>query len=69
MPEQVLNFGFPKVESGVQIITVTSGETLDPLTIDPGTYWLEPGATLHNGPASMVVEIYLCAVDVRIAGK
>lgn len=68
-PEQVLNFGFPKVESGVQIITVASGESLDPLAAAPGTYWLEPGATLHNGPASMVVEIYTCVVDVRITGK
>lgn len=68
-PEQVLNFGFPKVESCVQIITVASGETLDPLAAAPGTYWLEPGATLHNGPESLVVEIYTCVVDVRITGK
>lgn len=68
-PEQVINFGFPKVESGVQIITVASGESLDPLTAAPETYWLEPGATLDNGPASLVVEIYTCVVDVRITGK
>lgn len=67
-PEQVLNFGFPKVETGVQIITVASGESLDPLTADQGVYWLETGATLKNGPQALIKEIYTCLVEVRIKG-
>lgn len=67
-PEQVLNLDFPKVESGVQIATVASGETLDPLAVEPGTYWLETGAILKNGPESMIKEIYTCLVEVRIKG-
>lgn len=65
-PQQVLNFGFPKVESGIQVITIPTGETFDPLAAEPGIYWLETGATLLNGPVSTVVAIYTCVVEVRV---
>ncbi|NQF31050.1 prophage tail fiber N-terminal domain-containing protein [Enterobacter asburiae] len=65
-PQQVLNFGFPKMESGMQVVTIASGEFFDPLEAEPGIYWLETGATLLNGPASTLVAIYTCAVEVRV---
>lgn len=65
-PKQVLNFGFPKVESGMQVVTVPSGDSFDPLEAEPGIYWLETGSTLLNGPVSTVVAIYTCAVEVRV---
>ncbi|ELE9727862.1 prophage tail fiber N-terminal domain-containing protein [Enterobacter kobei] len=65
-PEQVLNFGFPKVSGGMQIITIASGESFDPLEAEPGIYWLETGATLLNGPSSTLVSIYTCTVEVRV---
>ena len=66
-PEQVLNFGFPKIESGggMDVVTIPSGESFDPLMAEPGIYVLETGATLLHGPASGLVAIYTCAVMVR----
>ena len=50
----------------MQVVTIASGESFDPLEAEPGIYWLETGATLLNGPASTLVAIYTCAVEVRV---
>lgn len=64
-PQQVLNFGFPKAGAG-EVTVIASGETFDPLSAEPGTYWLETGATLANAPGSTLIAIYTCAVEVRV---
>ncbi|WP_329502726.1 prophage tail fiber N-terminal domain-containing protein [Klebsiella aerogenes] len=53
---------------GATITIIPSGEILDPLTAEPGTYYLGVGAILHNGPGANLISIYTALVTVRIKG-
>ncbi|URO00951.1 hypothetical protein NB069_08820 [Leclercia adecarboxylata] len=53
---------------GPTITHITSGQSLDPLTAAPGIYYLETGAILNNGPQSVITEMYIALVTVRVTG-
>lgn len=68
-PEQILNLGLPKGDtgSGSSVTLVPSGQEIDPLTAAEGNYYLQPGAILRNGPAS-VSAMFNALVTIRIQG-
>lgn len=60
---------YPAVKTSENSVTIIpSGDVFDPLTAEPGIYYLGEGAILHNGPGSGIVEMYTALVSVRIKG-
>lgn len=69
-PNQTLNLSIPRGDPGQStvITQVLSGEELNPLTAGVGTYYLQPGAFLRNGPSSGVTSMFNALITVRIKG-
>ena len=53
---------------GVAITHIASGQSFDPLIAAPGVYYLDTGAILENGPSSIIAEMYIAVVTVRVTG-
>lgn len=53
----------------IDIINVESGEELDILIAEPGTYFFKEGSILKNGPTATVRYMYSARVTVYVKGE